>query len=145
MFASLPADQAGDRAVSIFGLPAESDWVLNGPYSDKTQLNNYLSFLWSNKMGLYAPRARLVEVVLESERRLRSITAATTWAPTSCSRRSSGTMNVSTSPNFRRSITGLPEITGGYIWKKDKDGAGDVPFQTNSGQVNSAWSSRKTE
>ena len=45
-----------DKNVSVFGLPADSDWVLNGPYSDKTQLNNFLTFLWSNQMGLYAPR-----------------------------------------------------------------------------------------
>ena len=55
----ISAYEAEDKNVSIFGLPAESDWVLNGPYSDKTQLNNYLTFLWSNEMGLYAPWVRL--------------------------------------------------------------------------------------
>ena len=58
----LYAREAADKAVPLFGLPAESDWVLNGPFSDKTQLNNFLTFNWSRDAGLYAPRSMHVEV-----------------------------------------------------------------------------------
>ena len=38
-----------DMNTSIFGFPEEEDWVLNGPYSDKTLLRNILSFELSNQ------------------------------------------------------------------------------------------------
>ena len=58
-------DNAGnDRDVSLLGLPAESDWVLNGPYSDKTLMRNYLAYEFSNRIGRYASRTKFVEVFL---------------------------------------------------------------------------------
>ena len=29
--------------VSLFGMPSENDWVLHGPYSDKSLMRNYLA------------------------------------------------------------------------------------------------------
>jgi hypothetical protein len=54
-----------DREVSILGLPAESDWILYGPYSfDRAQINNALMFDLSNQIGRYAVRTRFVEMYL---------------------------------------------------------------------------------
>ena len=53
-----------DKDVSLLGLPAESDWVLNGPYSDKTLMRNYLAYEFSNRIGRYASRTKFVEVFL---------------------------------------------------------------------------------
>ena len=60
-------DNDNDKDVSLLQLPAESDWVLNGPYSDKTLMRNYLAYEFSNRIGRYASRTRFVELFL-SER-----------------------------------------------------------------------------
>src|SRR4029450_392955 len=44
------------REVEIRGMPAESDWILNGPYTDKTLLRDYLSYDWSNQIGRWCVR-----------------------------------------------------------------------------------------
>ena len=33
-----------DKSASILGLPAESDWVLHAPYTDKTLMRNYIAY-----------------------------------------------------------------------------------------------------
>ena len=96
---SWDAGQVEDKAASFFGLPSESDWVLNGPYSDKTQLNNYLTFLWSNKAGLYAPRARLVEVFLNQNGGKAELSRVTIAARMSCWKKSNATTTAWISPN----------------------------------------------
>ena len=58
---------------SLLGMPAESDWVLYGPYSDKSLLRNALTFELSRRMGRYAPRTIAVELfVRQGEMRPRS-------------------------------------------------------------------------
>ncbi len=125
----ISASRADDRSVSIFGLPAESDWVLNGPYADKTQLNNYLTFQWSNAIGQYAPRTRLVEVFVRT--RAGALDYRTDYRGTYVLlekiKIDEQRVNIAAlSPG----TTEEPEISGGYIWKYDKDGAGDVNFTT---------------
>ena len=44
--------------VSLLDLPAENDWILHGPYSDKTFLRNHFTFELSSKMGHYAPKTK---------------------------------------------------------------------------------------
>ena len=121
---------SADQSISIFGLPPESDWVLNGPYADKTQLNNYLSFQWSNEMGLYAPRTRMVEIfvndsggTLDFRRDYRG-----TYVLLEKIKIDENRVNITP---MTRADNSEPEITGGYIWKKDKDGANDVNFRTD--------------
>jgi len=50
--------------VSLLGLPAENDWVLYAPYTDKTFLRDVLAFKLSRDMGRYAPRTRFAELVV---------------------------------------------------------------------------------
>ena len=57
-------DRDNDKDASLLQLPAESDWVLNGPYSDKTLMRNYLAYEFSNRIGRYASRTKFVEVFL---------------------------------------------------------------------------------
>ncbi len=58
------ADKA-DLDVELLGLPAEEDWVLQGPYSDKSLLRNHLVYTWSRAIGRYAPRTRLIELAVD--------------------------------------------------------------------------------
>ena len=43
-----------DTAFSILGMPKESDWILHGPYSDKSLIRNYLAYNLARDMGNYA-------------------------------------------------------------------------------------------
>jgi len=50
--------------ISMLGLPTESDWVLNGPYSDKSLIRNAISYFTERQMITYAPRTKFCEVIL---------------------------------------------------------------------------------
>ena len=60
-------DAGNDKDVSLLQLPAESDWVLNGPYADKTLMRNYLAYEFSNRIGRYASKTKFVEMFLNSK------------------------------------------------------------------------------
>lgn len=51
-----------DIDLEVLGFPEEEDWILQGPYSDKTLLRNVLIYQISNEMERYAPRTRFVEI-----------------------------------------------------------------------------------
>lgn len=56
-----------DMDASLLGLPEEEDWVLYGPYSDKTLLRNTLSFYMARQLGQYASRTVFCELVLNDD------------------------------------------------------------------------------
>lgn len=56
-----------DESVSLLGLPEEEDWILYGPFSDKTLMRNVLIFELSNQIGMYASRTKYCELVLNGE------------------------------------------------------------------------------
>ena len=56
-----------NKKESLLGLPKDKDWVLNGPYADKTLLRNALIFNLSNKIGRYAPRTKFIELIINGE------------------------------------------------------------------------------
>ena len=51
-----------DKDVPLLGMPAEADWALMNPHTEKTMLQNALGTTWFNAMGQYASRSRFVEV-----------------------------------------------------------------------------------
>lgn len=53
--------------VSLLGLPQENDWILYGPYSDKTLIRNILTYQLSNEMGNYASRTVVCEVFINQD------------------------------------------------------------------------------
>jgi hypothetical protein len=53
-----------DREVSLLGMAADEDWVLIANYKDESLLRNYVAYSTSRWLGRYAPRTRLVEVVV---------------------------------------------------------------------------------
>ena len=60
-------DDNEDENAALLGLPDESDWVLYGPYSDKTLMRNYLAYRWWEALGHYSVRTRLCEVFLNND------------------------------------------------------------------------------
>lgn len=56
-----------DEEYSIFGLPADSDWVLYGPSRyDVALINNPLAYEMSRQVGRYAARTRACELYLNT-------------------------------------------------------------------------------
>jgi hypothetical protein len=55
-----------DKKVSLLGMPADSDWVLYAPYTEKAMMQNALAYQWANEMGHYASKTRFVEVFLNT-------------------------------------------------------------------------------
>jgi len=61
-------DRGEDREVGLLGMPSESDWVLCGPYSDKTLMRNYLAYRWWGRLGHYSVRTRFCELFLNDDK-----------------------------------------------------------------------------
>ena len=55
--------------VSLVDLPEENDWVLYGPYSDKTLMRNMLLYNLAEQLGWYGPRTRFCELFLNNDYR----------------------------------------------------------------------------
>jgi hypothetical protein len=53
-----------DLDVALLGFPEEEDWVLHGPYSDKSLLRNMLIYDLSREINMYASRTKLVELTI---------------------------------------------------------------------------------
>jgi len=125
-------EQGDDQDVAILGLPPESDWVLQGPYSDKSLLRNVLSYRWANEMGRYAPRTRLIEMFLNSDDS--TVTLADyvgVYVLMEKIKIGPSRVDIAT---LEPSDNAEPEVTGGYIIKKDKFDGDDQTFSTNRGQ-----------
>jgi hypothetical protein len=61
-------DAAGDNLdVSLLGMPAENDWILYAPYTDKSMLRNVVTFDMNRKMGRYCTRTVYCELVVNND------------------------------------------------------------------------------
>jgi hypothetical protein len=105
-------DQNGNNNnVSLLGMPNENDWVLHGPYSDKSLLRNAITFEIAREMMDYASRTRFCELVINEE--YKGI-----YLLMEKIKRDNNRVDIA---NLRSSdITG-DELTGGYIIQIDRD------------------------
>ena len=53
--------------VPLLGMPAENDWILYAPYSDKSLMRNVLAYQLAWELGHYASRTRFCELVLNGD------------------------------------------------------------------------------
>ena len=111
-------DGDGDKVKSsLYGLPADSDWVLYAPYSDKTLMRDVIAYEMSRAMGHYAPRTRLVEVFAHTGNgKLTYRDYAGVYVLAEKIKRGKERVNID---KLRPEDTAPPEITGGYILKRD--------------------------
>jgi len=126
-----PKARYTDLDVSLLGMPAESDWIIHGPYSDKTLMRNYQMFTWSRQIGRYAVRTRFVEVFLDFDGDGRvEWDGGTQWSDTDYRgvyifmekiKRGNDRVDIA---RLEPSDIDEPEITGGYMLKKDWGGDG---------------------
>jgi len=104
--------EGNDIDVSILGLPEEEDWILHGPYSDKTLMRNVLAMAIANKTGSYHSRTRFVELIIDDE--YQGI-----YVLMEKIKRDKNRIDIAkVTPE---DIEG-DELTGGYVFKIDKDG-----------------------
>jgi len=120
-----------DKDVSILGFPADSDWILQGPYSDKSLMRNFLTYKWSNAQGRYAVRTRFVEMFLNTDGNgLSSSDYIGVYVFMEKIKRGADRVDIA---ELQPSDNAEPQISGGYIFKKDKLDGGEPTFSTSRG------------
>src|SRR5690606_12306747 len=61
-------DEFGNNLnTKILGMPKENDWILHGPFSDRSLIRNALAYNVSNQIGQYASRTRFCELFINDE------------------------------------------------------------------------------
>ncbi len=63
----LQDEDGNDTSIAICGLPKENDWILQGPYADKSQIRNAFMYELGRKTGHWSPRVKFVELILNGE------------------------------------------------------------------------------
>jgi len=121
-----------DKSVSLLGMPAESDWIINKEVIDYTLLKSNVAFKWFRDMGHYAPRERFVEMYLnEGGGEISENDYCGIFVLREKIKRNDDRVDIArldTSHNLE------PKVSGGYIIKNDKDDTGDValnPLETS--------------
>lgn len=106
-------DASGNNLdVSLLGMPAENDWVLYGPYSDKSMLRNVVSFEIGRRMGEYGSRTGYCEVVINDDYK-------GVYVLMEKIKKDENRVNIAT---LKPDEIAGDDLTGGYIIKVDKIG-----------------------
>jgi len=105
------------QSASILGFPKDSDWILYAPYPDKTLLRDVLAYDLSRQMGRYASRTKFVELFLNQVGgKLGKRHYMGVYVLEEKIKRGKDRVNIQklgTNDNTE------PNITGGYVFKKD--------------------------
>lgn len=109
------ADNVTNNNVSLLGMPAENDWVLNGLAFDPSLIRDYLAYNLSRQMGNYAPRTQYCELVINGEYRGLYLLQEKIKADSN----RVNILKITTNDNSGENVT------GGYITKADKLTGGD--------------------
>ena len=127
-------DEFGDDLdVPLLGMPRDSDWVLYAPYSDKALMRNFLSYDWGKQVDRYAVRTRFVEVYFKSATgRLTNAHYAGVYVLMEKIKRGADRVDIA---KLSSTDNAEPEISGGYILKKDRLDPGDSGMTTSRGHT----------
>ncbi len=110
---------------TLLDLPSEEDWILNGPYSDKTMIRHMLAYTLSNDIERYASRTRLVELNINDNYQGLFILMEKL-------KRDKNRIDIS---KLREEENSGEDVTGGYIIKLDKatgDGNGGLDYNESN-------------
>ena len=103
-------ENGANNNVELLGMPAENDWVLHNPFSDKSLLRNVLAYKIAEELMDYAPRTRLCEVILNDQ--YQGI-----YVLTEKIKVDDGRVDIA---RLRPEDISGDELTGGYLIKIDK-------------------------
>jgi len=105
-------DSLGDNNnVSLLGMPSENDWVLHGPYADKSLLRNFVTYHIGNELGHYTPKVRFCELFLDDQY----------WGVYVLMEKIKRDNNRVDIAKLSPTDTLGDDLTGGYIFKIDRD------------------------
>lgn len=121
-----------DQDVSLLGMPADSDWRLRNPWNDKTLMNDFLAYELFEQMGHYSSRRKFVEVFVDTGGGRLSYPGDYIGVEMLCEHIKVNNDRVDID-EITPEATNAPAVTGGYIFKKDKDSPGDLNFSTAGG------------
>ncbi|MBO4488445.1 MAG: CotH kinase family protein [Bacteroidales bacterium] len=110
-------DNVTNRNVSLLGMPAENDWVLNPMNDEPSFVRDCLSYGLFAALGHYAPRTHYCEVIVNGD--YRGLYFLTEKIKIDGHRVDIVSMD--------STDNSLPGVSGGYIIKADKLTGGDVP------------------
>jgi hypothetical protein len=115
----------------LLTMPSESDWVLYAPYSDKSLLRNYLVYLWSNRIGRYAPRTQFCEVFIDDGDTLSEDDYVGVYLMVESVKVHRNRVAIG---RLRASDVHEPAVTGGYLMARDRvhEDEGDVVVRTET-------------
>lgn len=65
MLVKLVDNKGNKDPQSLAGLPAHDEWVLNGPFLDRTLIRNYMAYNIAGEIMAYAPGVRFCELVVD--------------------------------------------------------------------------------
>jgi hypothetical protein len=109
------ADNVTKINVSLLGIPADNDWVLNGLGYEPSLIRDYLCYNLSRLMGEYASRTVYCEVMINGS--YNGLYVLQEKVKQGSDR--VNVMKIATTDNS------FPNLTGGYITKADKTNADD--------------------
>ncbi len=102
--------------IPLLGMPAENDWILYAPYSDKSMLRNAVTFELGRQLDPYCSRMAFVELYLNDDYRGVYILMEKI-------KRDDSRVNIA---RLEPHENAGDELTGGYIFKVDKVDNEDV-------------------
>lgn len=130
-------DQAGEGVdAELLGMPEEEDWVLYGPWMDRSLVRNVFGYgIWAD-MGWYAPRGRFCEVYLRNDPAVSIVESYEgLYVLTERIKRDGDRVDIE---SLDETHTAEPEITGGYlleIMEPERLDEGEVGLPLSEGFV----------
>ncbi|WP_082603501.1 CotH kinase family protein [Flavobacterium sp. Root901] len=121
-FTTLKANNTSNNNVSLLGMPAENDWVLNSLAFDPSCIRDYISYNLSRQIGDYASRTVYCEVIINNEYKGLYI----------LQEKIKSNVNRVNVVKIADTDNTLPNLSGGYITKADKTTGGDPVAWTMS-------------
>ena len=114
-FSTLMNDNFTNNNISLMGMPADNDWILNGLGFEPGLIRDYLCYNLSRMLGEYASRTAYCEVVINGYYNGLYVLQEKI-------KQGSERVNISKIETMDNSY---PKITGGYIIKADKTTGND--------------------
>jgi len=110
-----------DVDTTFLGMPSENDWILFASFSDKSLMNNVLNMHIARSMGHYASRTRFCEVFINGDYR-------GVYVGMEKIKRNKNRVDIA---KLLPTDNAGDELTGGYIFKIDKNWDGGWTSQFN--------------
>ena len=103
-------DSGTNNNISLLGLPEENDFVLYGPFGDKSLIRNVLTYQLFGEFGHYSPRTRFFELVINDDYK-------GLYVLTEKIKRDKNRVDIA---KLTMQDTTMEEISGGYLLRIDK-------------------------